>query len=86
MLKKRSDWVGSVLRISLRVPSLSARRVPLPRGIPWVARVAKTRGKKGAKADNQRPQGTIANPAVDGTRAAIETRTDAGVGAPHHEK
>ena len=40
VLKKRSDWVGSVLRISLRVPSLSARRVPLPRGIPWVARVA----------------------------------------------
>ena len=40
VLKKRSDWVGSVLRISLLVPSLSARRVPLPRGIPWVARIA----------------------------------------------
>ena len=40
MLKKRSDWAGSVLRISLRVLSLIARRVPLPRGIPWVARVA----------------------------------------------
>ena len=40
VLKKRSYWVGSVLRIGLRVPSLSARRVPLPRGTPWVARVA----------------------------------------------
>ena len=40
VLKKRSDWVGPVLRISPRVPFLSARRVPLPRGIPWVARVA----------------------------------------------
>ena len=74
VLKKRSDWVGSVLRISLRVPSLSARRVPLPRGIPWVARgVTKQRKLASPDQPKQRKNRNTRNP----TRGAQDRSTPA---------